>query len=169
MHPQEHMLQVSAGDLETDDGYGDGNGDDPQLWTPAMRSEAARQGQLNFMGVLGPQAARAGEFGFMSSLGSQSGSWIQNFEGSGYPVDSYVFGYEREGYDPVYGYGSEASRPPDPWDPEDQAAYPHGVVYEDEPGYSYSDEEHDGHEDGNYCEDDVGPDAGFCSLELDGW
>ena len=32
-------------------------------------------------------------------------------------------------------HGSEASRPPDYWDPEDRAAYPYGVIYEGEPGF----------------------------------
>ena len=41
----------------------------------------------------------------------------------------------RAGYDPVHGYGDEASRPPDYNNPEDDVAYPEGVIYDDDPDH----------------------------------
>ena len=43
------------------------------------------------------------------------------------------------GYDPYLGYGDEASRPPDYYNPEDDVAYPEGVIYDDD----YADEDCD--------------------------
>ena len=34
----------------------------------------------------------------------------------------------HDGYDPVHGFGTEASRPPDYDDPDDEVAYPHGPL-----------------------------------------
>ena len=56
-----------------------------------------------------------------------------------------------------WGWGNEASRPPDFDDPEDKVAYPYGVIYEDEPGY-WPDDDQTGHDD--RCPDETEDDAG---------
>ena len=103
----------------------------------AERADAARAGELDFVGVFDD-----------SMLSARP------------PEDSdrreaYVFAqgamYDRlrdeaiaDGYDPEYdGFGAEASRPPDFNDPEDKLVYPHGVVYEDEPEYYETDAEYE--------------------------
>ena len=43
-------------------------------------------------------------------------------------LDDYRALYQANGYDPEYGYGDEASRPPNFEDPEDKLAYPNGVI-----------------------------------------
>ena len=109
-------LQASVGDMN-DDGDYDGIGPPTgEQMTPAERADAAGAGELDFMGVW-------------------HDGFVENCEGTGHRSDSYIFGYEREGYDLQHGYGTEASHPPDYGDPEDPAAYPYGVIYEGDPGF----------------------------------
>ena len=119
---------------------------DPQTakqMTPAERAEAARAGELDFVGVPDP------------SWGTDEyRELVENCEGTGHRFDSYIFGYVHEGYDPQHGYGTEASRPPDYDDPEDPAAYPYGVVYEGAPGFE------------ELCADE--PEADTCDTSLCG-
>lgn len=167
--PQRRAYVMEASAAEADDSYDyDGGG---EQMTPAMRADAARAGELDFVGVLGPH--EGGEHG-----------WHENFQGSGHSFDSYAFGYEREGYHLEHGYGSEASRPPDFGDPEDTAAYPFGVIYEDDPRYEqlfpggndqdgsdYGDDSSTGgdhcdqDEDGGYHDDGPELEADGCDLE----
>ena len=51
---------------------------------------------------------RAGMLEFKEKWGSH-----MNYMNSGMPWNSYIFGHQCEDYRPEYGYGDEASRPPD--------------------------------------------------------
>ena len=71
------------------------------------------------------------------------------------------------GYDRELGYGDEASRPPDYSNPEDDVAYPEGVIFEDDPDYddggygSYDDDYPDRYDDPDFYDyDDAGREDG---------
>ena len=101
---------------------------DDEQFTWSTRADAARAGELDFIGIGDEYAAP---------------------DPAGLGLDSYVYGYERDGYHMEYGYGTEASRPPDYDDPEDERAYPNGVIYEDDPDFpSFEDDYDDGYEEG---------------------
>jgi hypothetical protein len=55
---------------------------------------------------------------------------------------------DEDGYDHEHGYGTEASRPPDWSNPEDNVAYPHGVTYDDTDERNH-DSHDDNHDDGD--------------------
>ena len=50
-------------------------------------------------------------------------------------IDSYRDEYTLAGYDPERGFGTESSRPPDYDQPEDEVAYPFGVLHEGTPEF----------------------------------
>ena len=150
-----HMPQASAGKLRFDGGYDSDGAPVGEM----VRAEAARKGEIEFMANVPP-------------------GWHDNWGGTGRSYDSCVFGYVgQDDYDQQCGWGSEASRPPDYADPEDEAAYPYGVIYEDEPGYesdgywrddqrsadvSPTDGDDGEHSDG---QDYAGSDAGYDDIE----
>ena len=109
-------LQACAGSIGHNDDWPGGAG-----ITPQMRADAARAGQLDFRANVPPD-------------------WDKNWGGTEYSYDSYIFaGDHEDDYHPEHGWGTEASRPPDYDDPDDVAAYPYGVIYEDEPEYEPED------------------------------
>jgi len=101
---------------------------DDEKFTWSTRADAAREGELDFIGIGDEFAAP---------------------DPAVHGLDSYIYGYEHDGYHVEFGYGTEASRPPDYDDPEDERAYPNGVIYEDDPDFpSFEDDYDDGYEEG---------------------
>jgi hypothetical protein len=91
-------------------------------------AEAARGGVLSFIGVA-PEC----ECFVPNSIPPEDHAPYMLAAGA--RLDDYRERLEHEGYDPVYGFGTESSRPPDYKNPEDMVAYPFGVVYEGTPEY----------------------------------
>ena len=128
-------LEACAGELDVDD------------WPDAARTraDAAREGDLAFVGRRAPRydadtmsGIKDGGHGYEPHTAALH-TWL----GDCHDQDI------ADGYDPELGYGVEASRPPDFRDPEDDIAYPGGVIYEDEPGFYQTDEEEDYQADGD--------------------
>ena len=131
----------------------------PRKNDPAQDHTAARAEGLAFTGRGGPRHDQ------VTIAGIDSGA--PGCEPHTLALRDYLDGRHAEdtadGYDRNLGYGDEASRPPDYSNPEDDVAYPEGVIFEDDPDYN-----HDGYDDGDRCDDDGREDDNFYDCYHDG-
>ena len=166
-----HLMQVAPNSDDDDEGCDEQLRSPPyRLPTPSLEAcesetcadaqrddvsdcaATARTGDLTFVGRGGPRRDKT----TMDGIAHDD----QGYEPHTLALRDYLDGCHAKdvdsGYDPVLGYGDEASRPPDYNNPEDDVAYPEGVIFEDDP--DYDDGGHGSYDDGHY--DDDGYDDG---------